>query len=151
MRSPRTILLFVALVVVFVVPQFILAATGDGEWPEWASNMIGIASLGIAIVLMIDVVALRRISEGSAIAENISYLVLGVICLAASVLFGWVGSWLPIGMSAAQARLAADGLTMLAMAFLAIYFYLLHSALSGYLRKARAYADSLATADSEEE
>jgi hypothetical protein len=143
-RHTRTIILFVALIVIFVIPQFILAATGGGQWPQWAVNMIGISSLGLAVALMLDVIALGRVAEGSAIADNISYLILGVVCLAASVLFGWVGVQLPLGMSSAQAQLAEDGLVMVSMALLAIYFYRLYSALSGYLKSARAYAESLA-------
>jgi hypothetical protein len=151
MRHPKTILLLVVAVLAFVVPQFMLATESAGQWPQWAHNMIGITSLAIAVALMIDVLALHRVSEGSAISENINYLVLGVICLAASVLFGWIGGLLPLGISSDQAVLASDGFVMLAMAFMAIYFYRLYTSLSGYIKSAQAYADSLASTDAEEE
>lgn len=143
-------LVAVGALLVLTVPQVIYASTLGSSWPTWARNAIGVGSLVVSVVLMLDVIALRRVAHGGAISENISYLVLGVVCLATSVLAGWAEMFLPMGVSADQARLAADGLTLLAMILLSLYFYRVRSALVGYLKAAQAYAQDAAPSDSED-
>jgi hypothetical protein len=107
--------------------------------------VIGIFSLLAAAFLLVDAVLLRRVAHGGAIAENISFMVLGVICLAASVLVRWVAGFLPADASLPQTGLASDGLVLLSMVFLALYFWRVRSALANYLKAAQAYAASAST------
>lgn len=94
----------------------------------------GIVVLVTAGVLLIDVAALRRVAEGAAIAEYVAYVMAGVIALTASVLVGWVGRFLPMGLSASQARLAADLLVLVAMVLLGVYFFRVRRVMVRYLK-----------------
>ncbi len=77
---------------------------------------------------------MARIAEGAAIAENIRYAVLAVLCMTASVLIGWVGRWLPV-LSAEHARLGADLLLTAAMALFSVYFVRVRLAMSRFLKR----------------
>lgn len=139
----RVVLAFVAVLV--AVPAQAYAATAGADQNSWAGYVIGMLSLLAAAFLLVDAVLLRRVAHGGAIAENISFMVLGVVCLAASVLVKWVAGFLPADVSLPQSELASDGLVLLSMVFLALYFWRVRSALANYLKAAQAYAASVPT------
>jgi hypothetical protein len=131
-----------SVAVLVVAPAQAYAATATADSASWAGYLIGVFSLLAAAFLLVDAVLLRRVAHGGAIAENISFMVLGVICLAASVLVKWVAGFLPADVSLPQAELASDGLVLLSMVLLALYFWRVRSALANYLKAAQAYAAS---------
>ncbi len=137
-RYVRGLVLSVAIL--WTVPAFAFAATDSaGAVPTWLTIMLRGLSLVAVAFLLVDATLLRRVASGGAIAENISFLVLGVMCLAASVLFGYFAAILP-DLSAEQAALGSDALVLLALVLLALYFGRMRLTLTAYLRAARAYA-----------
>jgi len=111
---------------------------------NWAyvlpTYFIGIASLLAAAFLLVDAVLLRRVARGGAIAENINFLVLGVICLAGSVLSRWIVDRLPAWVEVPQPGLASDALVLMAMVLMGLYFWRVRKVLEGYLSAAQKYS-----------
>jgi hypothetical protein len=133
MSSPKRL---AALVVVFVFafPAQALAATGQSTIiPEWLDMAVAGVGLITAVVLLLDAVQLRKVASGSAVAENITYMILAVVCLAGSMLLRWVVAFMDDIDMAAQMRFTADLLVIAGMALLAVYFYRVRYALQRYL------------------
>ena len=120
------------LVLLFALPSVAVASESSGVY-SIVSTGAGIGTLVVAAVLLIEMLSLRKLAEGAAIADNITYAILGVICLATSVLVGWVAEVASVGFTAEQARLDADLLAIVAMVFLGIYFFRVRSAMSKFL------------------
>lgn len=114
------------------VPSPALGLTG--QVPEVLSIGAGVAALVAAAALLGAMYAVARIAEGAAIAENIQYAVLAVVCLSASVLMGWIARWVP-SLSMAHARLGADLLSVAAMALFGVYFVRVRMAMSRFLHR----------------
>ncbi len=93
----------------------------------------GLVGLAVAVVLLLQLVGLRRLVEGAAIAENILYAVLAALCLVTAVILGWVEGLVSTGFSAEHARLGADLLTVAAMFFLVVYFMRVKRAMRRFL------------------
>lgn len=119
---------------VLVAPASAYAATGEVGLPPWPAAVIGILGLVAAVFALMAAWSLRKVAEGSAVAENVTYVVLGVICLAASVLGGWIPRIVDVGLDAGDVRVASDGLVVVSMAFFAIYFFRVSAALVRFLR-----------------
>ncbi len=100
---------------------------------EIATFIVGIVALVVAVVLLLDVLALRRVAEGAAIADNMAYVMAGVVCLVAAVVLGWVARYLPSVFSEAQGRLGADVLIVACMFLFGVYFYRVRRVLTRYL------------------
>ncbi len=148
MKNRTAIMTVAALLSVVPAPAY--AATLETTvTPGWPSYVIGILSLLAAAFLLVDAVLLQRVAQGGAIAENISFMVLGVVCLAASVLVKWILGLLSSDVSLPQVTLASDALVLLSMVLLGLYFWRVRSVLAGYLKTAKAYA-SAATTPAEE-
>jgi hypothetical protein len=96
---------------------------------------IGVSLIGLAVagMLLFQAVGVRKIALGGAIAERISYVILAILCLAASAITEWAVNFTN-GVSVAQAQLAREVLVIVAMALLAAYFYSVRVAMSAYLR-----------------
>lgn len=94
---------------------------------------IGLLGLLCSVVLLLVVLALRRVAEGAAIAENMSYVMAGVLCLATSVLLGWIARLTDTDFSPEQARLGSDLLVIASMVFFGIYFYRVRRAMVRFL------------------
>lgn len=107
-------------------------AYGMGEVPPVLATGAGVLGLLFAAALLVAMLSVRRLAEGAAIAENIKYAVLGAVCLAASLLAGWMTRWVP-AFSVEQARLGGDLLSVVALAFLCIYFLRVRTAMVRYL------------------
>jgi hypothetical protein len=95
---------------------------------------IGVSLIGLAVagMLLFQAIGLRKIALGGAIAERISYVILAILCLAASAITEWAVNFTD-GVSVAQAQLAREVLVIVAMALLAAYFYSVRAAMSAYL------------------
>ncbi|MBE0416795.1 MAG: hypothetical protein IBX63_03415 [Coriobacteriia bacterium] len=95
--------------------------------------LMGAFALFAAVWLLVEVARLRRIAAGAAFAEHMSYVSGGVICLAASVLVGWIAGVLPYGLTPAAARFLSDALVGVSMVLLGIYFVRVRRAIARYL------------------
>ncbi len=132
-----------AALVVFGVPASAYGTTGDV--PPLLSAGAGVLGLLFAAALLVGMLSLKRITDGSAIAENIKYAVLAVLCLAASLLVGWLGRWIPETFSAERARLGADLLSVVALAFFGIYFLRVRMAMTRFLARLTGEEQMIAT------
>lgn len=130
MRTARIALLAAAAL---AVPAPAYAAGGGPE--QAISTGAGILVLIAAAALLVEMLSLRTLASGAAIADNITYAVLGTMCLAASVLVGWVARFLPAGMTADQARLGSDFLVLASLVLFGIYFFRVRQAMSRFLNR----------------
>lgn len=102
---------------------------------DGVTTVSGVFALVMAAVLLVEMLSLRRLASGSAIADNITYAVLAVACLAASVLVGWISRYVPAGFTSEQARLGADLLALAAMVLFLVYFFRVRRAMARFLSR----------------
>ena len=141
MKSPRA-LAITTLVLLFALPGTAYATeTAVEAVPYWLSVVTGAVGLITAAVLMLDAALLRRVSEGSIIAENIVYMMTSVVCLAFSMLLRWAAVFADDATIVEQASFGADLLVTAGMALLAVYVYKVRRAMAGYLRAATSSAE----------
>lgn len=76
-----------ATVVLLAAPSVARASEGNGA--ESVSWVIGVVTLLAPVVLLLIALGLARVAAGSAMADNISYVVAACVCLAGSVLASW--------------------------------------------------------------
>ncbi len=108
-------------------------AAGPAAGTDIVSIGVSLLGLIVAIVLLIEALGVRKVALGGAIAERISFVVLAIICLAASALAEWVGNFV-VGVTADQVQLASQALVIAAMGLLAAYFWSVRTALQRYLK-----------------
>ncbi|MBF4509906.1 MAG: hypothetical protein ISP10_05490 [Aeromicrobium sp.] len=133
----------IGIMAALVVPAPAFAASGDV--PPVLSTGAGVVTLAAAAGLLVVMLSLRSLAQGAAIAENITYAVLAVVCLSASVLVGWLGRAGIEALSAEQARLAADLLGLAAMVLFGVYFFRVRQAMSRFLKRLDGESQMLAT------
>jgi len=139
MGRMRKMIAFVA-VGVLAAPQSAMAATEEAVVvPDWLSLGAGVLGLVVAVGLLVDAVRLRRVSEGSMIAENIVYMMLAVVCFGASMLARFTLHLDQFAEVTDLVTLAADLLMTAGMALLTVYFYRVRTAMTRYLQSAKAY------------
>lgn len=114
-------------------PAAAYASVGTFDVGDTVSTVTGIASMLLAAVMLVVVWRLRRVADGSAIADNISYVMGASMCLAASVLLGWIDRFVA---SAGAVRAGADILVMVAMLLFAVYFARVGEPLRAFLARA---------------
>lgn len=127
-RSSLAILMFVAG---SAVPSAAYAADGATEAVTWA---IGVVTLLASIALLLVAVGLARVADGSAMAENISYVVAGCVCLCAAVLAAWTVRFVSDPAVAEQIALGGSALDAVGIVLFCIYFYRVRSALRRFLK-----------------
>lgn len=137
--------LIMALIMAGGLPSAAYAHTGDAV-QSGVTTVAGTAALVVAAVLLVEMLSLRRLAAGSAIADNITYAVLAVVCLAASVLAGWVARFVPAGFTAEQAQLGADALGLASMALFLVYFFRVRRAMSKFLGRLSGMEQGLVSA-----
>lgn len=122
-----------SLVAVMCVPTPALAlssAPATTSWLHLATSMLGLI---VAIVLLVEALAMRRVALGGAIAEKMSYVILAIVCLAASALARWTGNFV-VDVTLEQTQLASESLVIVAMALLTAYFFSVRAAMQSYLK-----------------
>jgi len=126
-----------ALVALLCVPTPALALavtpslTADPiYWLHIAASLLGLI---VAVVLLIEALAMRRVALGGAIAEKMSYVILAIVCLSASALARWTGNFV-VDVTLQQTQLASEFLVIVAMALLTAYFFSVRSAMQSYLK-----------------
>ncbi len=132
----RATTLWVASVVLFAaVPSHAFAATGEplAFDPSYVHMAVSLLGLSVAITLLFEALSVRRYAMGGAIAERISYVVLAIVCLAASALAQWTRNFVQ-GVTLEQIRIASEVLVIVAMALLYVYFSSVRKALQSYLK-----------------
>lgn len=102
--------------------------------PPWLWGIAGVVGMTVAVLLLIDAIKLRKVAEGSIVAENIAYMMNSVACFAAAVLAGWVGGAMDDDLISAQAAFAQHLLLIVGMALLAVYFMRVRFALTRFLQ-----------------
>jgi hypothetical protein len=133
-----------------VSPASALAVDSGGGLSGAISTGAGVVVLLLAAGLLVEMLALRRLAEGSALAENITFAVLATVCLAAAALVSWVGRFADTTFSSEQARLGADLLTVVALAFLGIFFHRVRRAMSRFLNRLTGQDEDLIAALNED-
>jgi hypothetical protein len=98
---------------------------------------VSAAGLGVAIILLLEALELRKVALGGAIAEKIHFVILAIVCLAASALAKWAGNFVS-GLTFEQTELISEALVVLAMGLFAAYFYSVRSAMQAYLTDMRS-------------
>lgn len=101
--------------------------------PQALGFGIGLLGLALSVALLLVVLALRKVAEGAAIAENMAYVMAAVLCLATSVLLGWIARVIEADFSPEQARLGSDLLVIASMVFFGVYFYRVRRAMVRFL------------------
>ena len=129
----RTITMAAPFALAFALPAPAYAATAGSApiVPEWLSIAAGGVGLIIAVLL-------RRVAEGSIVADNIAYMMSGVVCFAVSMLARWVAIFTSDVNLVAQVSWAADLLVTAGMALLTVYFMRVRLALTRYLKAVAA-------------
>jgi len=129
----RSTVFLCSAMIALTTPSVAIAkeATGILSVPP-VSLISSLVGLGVAVVLLVETIAVRKAALGGAIAEKISYVVLAVLCLAASALAQWARNFAE-GVTLDQVQFASQVLVVMAMALLAAYFGGVRRALQGYL------------------
>lgn len=148
--SPKRTMTLAGLTL-FVAPGRAYAA-GDIDVAATVSVITGAGSLLLCAMMLVVVVQLRRVAEGSAIADHITYVVGASLTLVTAVLLGWVDRFLN-GFSGGWVRAGADVLTMVCVLLLATYFARVRRSLVTFLERvpSREVLAAANGADAEEE
>jgi hypothetical protein len=122
-----------------------LASAADVSSPEGMIGVgLGACTLMAAVVLLVAALGLGKVAEGSAMADNVRWVMLGALCLAGHVLVLWIATFLPAGtIGESQARLGSDALVILGLVFLSVYFMRVRIALGGFAKRAAADAAAM--------
>ncbi len=134
MRHARTVAIASVAAFALSTPAQAFAAGPASLVPVWLSTGMGVFALVAAVVLLIEVSRLRRAAEGAAFTDNMAYVMGGIICLATSVLVGWIAGVADVGLTAEHARFFSDALVGVAMVLLGVYFVRVRRAISRYLK-----------------
>ncbi|MHB9004855.1 MAG: hypothetical protein ACYC6C_12500 [Coriobacteriia bacterium] len=141
MRSVR-VLAVTTCATLLVAPAPAHAVPQEVFVPAWLSYGSGLVGLVIAVGLLVNAVLLRRVSAGSMIADNIGYLMLGIVCIATSVLIGWSGLLPGLAQVSGFVSFIADLLITAGMALITVYFFRVRTAMMRYLRGVEMYQQS---------
>jgi hypothetical protein len=114
------------------------------------NDVVGAALLVATVVLLLLAMGLERVARGSAIADNISYVVVACVCLGASSLAAWSDRFATEGATRAQLALSADALTLVGIILLCVYFFRVRAALQRFLSVTMAGEEALARAQAGE-
>lgn len=116
-----------------MTPASVAYASSAADVPPTLSIAAGVMALAVSAVLLREMLALKAVARGAAIADNITYVVLAVLCLVASVLVGWISRFVPVGFPAEYARLGADFLSVVATVLFIVYFGRVRRVMARYL------------------
>lgn len=117
-----------------VAPSVAAAApVATSEGPSSVRIAVSLLGLIVAIALLVEALGVRKVALGGVIAEKMSYVVLAIICLAASALAQWALNFVAGGVTLEQVQIASQVLVIVAMGLLAAYFFSVRRALQGYL------------------
>lgn len=150
MRSRRALIPLVATFI-FAVPAQAYAADTSAVVPDWLAMVVAGVGLLTATILVVDAVLLRRVAEGSVVAQNIQYMILATVLFAMSTLGRWALTQIDDAITYVQVSFTADLLVIAGMALLAVYFYRIRRQLTEYLQVLSAPTTSEPSAKSTSE
>jgi len=112
---------------------------------------LGVSATGLAVAigLLFEALGLRKIAFGGAVAEKLHFVILAIICLAASALAKWTSNFVT-GITFEQTELISELLVVLAMALLAGYFYSVRTTMQAFLKDMKAEQETLAPSGAED-
>lgn len=122
-----------AAVLFFALPSLAFAMEAADQTAAAARVAVDAIALAVAIALLLDVLALRRVAEGSLFGDNLILVLVAVICLSTSVLASWVQNFMP-GFGVEQVTLTRDLLVLASMVTLGVYFFRVRRALLKFVR-----------------
>jgi hypothetical protein len=144
-------MIVVATAAFLTVPATAFAADGtDMLNSPPISLIVSLVGLGVAVILLVQANAVRKVASGGVIAEKISYVVLATVCLAASAVAQWSRNFV-VGITLDQVQFASQVLVIIAMGLLAAYFAGVSRALNGFMDTANAMRAQQAEPDAEED
>lgn len=114
-------------------PTAAFADAGGLGVPSYVHIGVSLLGLVVAVILLLEALALRTVALGGAIAEKISLVILAILCLAASAIVSWSSNFVP-AFTKSDVQLASEVLVIVAMALLAAYFFSVRSAMQRYLK-----------------
>lgn len=123
---------FVAVVSTALLSTPSAAYAADGASGSPLRIGLSLVGLVVAIYLLIEALSVKRIASGGVIAEPISYVVLAILCLAASALAQWLQNFVQ-GVTVETAQIASQVLVIAAMGLLAVYFLKVRTSLQRFL------------------
>jgi len=101
------------------------------------SLIVSLVGLGVAVILLMQALAVRKVAAGGVIADKISYVLLATVCLAASAVAEWSRNFV-VGITLDQVQFASQVLVIIAMSLLAAYFAGIAKALRGFMASAES-------------
>ncbi len=147
-RAPIIVAVTAAML---AVPAHAFAADGtDMLNRPPISLIVSLVGLGVAIVLLVQALNVRKVAAGGVIAEKISYVILATVCLAASAVAQWTRNFVA-GVTLDQVQFASQVLVIAAMGLLAVYFAGISRALAGYMSAMKSAREELGRKDPEED
>jgi len=130
----RAPMIAAATAAVLVVPAQAFAADGtDILNSPPISLVVSLVGLGVAVVLLLEALNVRKVAAGGVIADKISYVILAIVCLSASALAQWARNFVA-GVTLDQVQFASQVLVITAMGLLAAYFASIVRAYQGYMK-----------------
>jgi hypothetical protein len=123
-----------SLATVLLLATPTVACASDGAAGEGATLTIGVVTLLASVVLLLIALGLARVAAGSAMADNISYVVAACVCLTGSVLASWSVRFAADGAVSQQLTLGSSALTAVSIVLFGVYFYRVRSALRHFLK-----------------
>lgn len=108
------------------------ASPGDSLTSPSVNLVISLIGLIVAVFLLVEALNVRRLGAGGAIADKINYVVLAIICLAASAIAEWARNFVD-GITLYQVQFASQVLVIAAMGLLATYFVSVRKAFQEYM------------------
>ncbi len=93
---------------------------------------VSATGLGVATILLVEALSLRKVAFGGAIADHLHFVILAIVCLAAAALAKWAGNFVS-GLTFEQTELISEALVVLAMGLFAAYFYSVKTAMQAYI------------------
>jgi hypothetical protein len=129
----RVLCVATPVVAAAVFPASAFAVDGSDVFnPTYVGIAVSLLGLIVAVILLVEALNVRQLGAGGAIAEKMNYVVLAIICLAASALAQWARNFVD-GVTAEQVQFASQVLVITAMGLLAAYFISVRRAFQQYM------------------
>lgn len=129
----RVLCVVTAAVATVAFPASAFASEGGEVFnPSYTGIAVSLLGLIVAAILLIEALNVRHLGAGGAIAEKMNYVVLAIVCLAASAIAQWVRNFVG-GVTLEQVQLASQVLVITAMGLLAAYFISVRRAFQQYM------------------
>jgi hypothetical protein len=117
---------------------------------EMLSMIAGAGTLVAAGALLVLVVSVQKLAEGSVMAESTGYVVAASLSLATSVLLAWIERFVDPASGSEVVLLASDLLVALAVVLFAVYFLRVRATLKKFIAGSEQLLEKMHAADADE-